>query len=1498
MKIEIPLTNAVRFPLGSDTALHVTTEDVDPNNPLFVKPEVGPALFLSEENSEDRYPATDTPTPYGSGVSAITGYLFSANDDGNFATTARSGTPTLPSSLDIRSALRVSLFLRPDSDDTGGEKVLIAGVPDRFGLYQQDQTLLLRLKDSFGLWSEDELYYTLETDAWHLLEVQWSRTLNGGQPMWYVNGIRVPSAWGTLTIELSTDGDRFNLAHDPTRIPLVYWRGAVRDLELSRAAIWVNNATGTDAAMHARAMRLFGLAGSTTPVPSFNRDSLAWIRVGGVRHKVSLHHPRASGMGTLVEEERTNVITDSDPGIGPWTISETLDTGRYTTWFEQECNENETPVTLWVKVGSDTFEEVKEGEPLIVGVLTDFTNVTIENRSDEGKVTHLQLEAGVGPTSPIITTSGPVTRAVETLAYPLAEADLDQEQGGLDLQVTPQLTGVRAEVGDTALAGDILSLSLTREEVVSVDGSDDIATLPGAGLWQAGKTRSFHVEWQPGTRLLVEESLGLVAGADYSGNWPIASGYLYVGGGISSLRANSYFKRLVLDDQVARFHADLHRFMVRQFGVGGFSEDEGSYFRRWRRVEGDGLALQTRLGDDLKAQAFADSVTVMLDEWEQAIGIPTPLGATEADRQSLLADLFKALGATDAELEERVTYLTGAAVVIERHAGDVGPDLREMYEYYVKIPESGFREAVLGLLRYLLERQEPAHTVGWPIVRTEFVTSSDTYGNVDLGIENEPTFAELASMTERDCVGLPSNSHLLPQGQWLPTNKNHLVRDFWKDAYADIPLPEVLFPFTEPGGSVFNGNESLAIYLTPENAPDYQRTCTGLSVADKQQEIDNSIVKLNIHRGVELVDESADCFAAASSALPDLQIFNLGTERSGAFLHLFRLSRPIYDIDEGNLFYCTYGDGGFVYRVFVDEMGILSAQFGTVSPEEIATATITDAAIQPGEWVCVLTVVDQEVETSRRLRLFGSHSEQVAEAVIEAVGWPEGDVTFSLGGPSGAVESAPAHHAYFAAWMGPYAATVDKELLWRFWRALNPAWGLKLSREDGDPAVGWPVGRAPDDPDIGVLVSKTNRGQFPYAAMGHLHDGEGLVYDVRGYGCNRPVTNHAPFSESFDEGTESPFVRGWTMDGDWTPKLDRVVSPEGLKNALEADISGTVEMYTDFDAEPGAEYCALSCWVRLEEGALGIGCHLFARDMGGSPQELEPVYALPETPELTDKWQRLVAIFRVPEGVFSLEAGLQLVEPTGLDTVGMALWGYQIAQQPILGPYVANHGSEPVEATGTELSYDPEDFPGYQDRGFASFRVKLEEKVDLLDDDRVLVLFQAVNRDDPLTQFAVLTLQKVDGTPTLTLTLAFQREVEPGETEEWIDSISYSLGEVTGDANWANPQIEHHLALAWDLSRPVALSDRHLALWVDGQQATQYAALRPADPMDQQLTLDMVYIGCGVPPEWVDSPIWQVGHQPNAVFREVELYTRHHPGLYTPTRLEMRTEEELTHTAS
>jgi len=318
------------------------------------------------------------------------------------------------------------------------------------------------------------------------------------------------------------------------------------------------------------------------------------------------------------------------------------------------------------------------------------------------------------------------------------------------------------------------------------------------------------------------------------------------------MRANSYFRGLVLDDWVPRFHADLHRFMYRQFGTGGFSEDEDSTFRKWRRVEGDGLGLLARLGDRLKDEAFADSVDSMVEEWERALGLSALWGTSREERREVLANLFKAIGAEDAEIEEGVSYLTGTASVIERHLEDVGGDLREMYEYYVKIPETYYRQTYLQLIRFLLERQEPSHTVGYPIVRTEFVTGSEDYGSVKVGPVDEVDvipFEELESKTERDCVGLVGGQFFLPQGMWLPTNETEY--DSWESTYSTILVPSVLFPFIEESGPIYDNIGSVELALT-SGSPSYLVHSTGLFAGKKIVDLSASQLKLNIPRGVEL----------------------------------------------------------------------------------------------------------------------------------------------------------------------------------------------------------------------------------------------------------------------------------------------------------------------------------------------------------------------------------------------------------------------------------------------------------------------------------------------------------------------------------------------------------------------------------------------------------------------------------------------------------------------
>jgi hypothetical protein len=1538
MKIQVPMTNAVRFKTGEATSLYFNTTDVDSLKPHKIISSVGPNLH-SRCNIPDRlFPRIDEPTPYGEDADELVSLRFGEDLSPNYATTADSETPTRPTDINIRDAFRLSLFLRPDTIETDTERVLIAGIPNRFGLYQSNAKLELMLveDDEVAVWNKlgtVEEPWSLDTKAWYLIEVEWDRLENGGKPMWFVNGVHTDAGDEAVSEQLEDElVDRFNLAHDPLILGAgeenLYWQGAIRELELANEIIWEDDSDTLDAVMRHRAGILFGLATESSPIPTFTRESIAWEKVGGVVHKYSANHPRATAKGTLVEEQRENLIGISTPvmsggtsgngwvynsgNIESWTTND-LSIGRYTFWFEQENTDLEEPIWFeldltWSGSGESHYK-APPNEPVILSVIDDATTIVISVKGG-GIIQHVQLEQGadpggglnpqaVGPTGRIVTTAGAVIREIETLYYTIKDADLDEEQGRLDLEVTPRLTGPRAQVGSVSGAGDILALSLVRNEVSSTDtpidvGSDpDTATLPEKEMWQAGVTRSFHVEWQPGTRLLSEDSMGIAAGADYSGSWDVGT-ELYVGGGSSTVesvtRANCFLRGFGIDDWVPRYHADLHRFMYRQFGTGGFSEDESSYFRKWRRADGDGLAMMARLGDRLKDQAFPDTVDLMLDEWEQAAGLPALPGMDPDIRRKLLADLFKALGSTDAEVEEQVTYLTGFAAVLERYLGDViWPEdsqwnhdefpnlwgekvdrnalLRQMYEYYIKVPKQFYNPAYIGLIRWLLERREPAQTMGWPIVRTEFETGSELYSKVDIGPTEDDniSFEELESLTERDCVGLAGWSGLTPKGMWMPTNIYGPLadrKDKWEETFPDIHKPSVLFAFTETAIVGTLKDYVSQIQLTQNGSPLYEVHCPGILAGDRLLEPEDSFAKLNLRRGVELV-EPTDFFSASGAYGTNVSTFNLGTDQSGAFLHVFRVSQlPALGVRHV-LLKCVCDTTSYTFYTNHSADFCVEAMPDTSIP----VTKIYSLDLKPGTWQCLLTVFDRE-SAIPEVRVY-SHGEQMGDP-LELDGWsmPDDETTFYLGG-DGTEESAQVHHAYLAFWRGPKtreviyppaetnriggipASVMNGSFSARFWSAFDDPNDLRVGRLLPS-TVAWPVGPGPktgESPTLSYaakyrLFSKQNK-HFPFAVAGRFTDGEGSEQRVRGYGSNIVMSNIAPMSEDLGDAV-------WIKTASVTVDPIKVLSPEDLTNACQLNWTNAGDIKAPF-VVTGPGYVAISCWVKA---ASDTACKLFVNTGSG---ELEPIIDKGDEHLVGTEWKRIITIFEVSDSTPTIEAGLKR-EVSGTET--WDVWGVQFTKKPILLPYVPNYSST-IESI-TDSSVMKVENCSFQNRGFVSFRIKLEELVHLRESGRHVVLFGAYQSDIPSRRAELMLLRSDTDDPANELSFT----VNAGSWED----------ELVVPVDWSNTNVEHHIAIAWDLTRPIAETRRHIAMWVDGKLVESDLTLPEPNPMDLSLSLDVVNIGADFNEEG----------QVCGIFRELEIYTRHHPGVHTPTRLKTR----------
>ncbi|MCP4680124.1 MAG: DUF2313 domain-containing protein [Deltaproteobacteria bacterium] len=1576
MKIDVSMQSPIRFEPDDNTKLHFHTDHVSPRKPLVVKSGVGPSLFLRKDSILSDFPQSDAATPYGFGRSEMTGFIFNEDqvEDTNYLTTASSDSPSLDDQILAVDKFRMSLFFKPVMESTefaDDIPVLIAGVPGCIGLYQYGEKLRLGVETTLGpVWCE--MHGGVDQNAWHLVEVQW---VAGQRPTWFVNGKNHTNNSADEFDDIDKSAmDRFNLAYDPLIMDGVgdplYWRGVIREVELSSNARSID-ADNLESEMNYRAMTLFGLCTDTSPVPDFRRGSCAWVMANGELHKLSYNHPRNTELGVLVEEERANLIEISAPamtnsGTTPdhwwhwndlgddeleyWETPETgvnspLPAGRYTLWFDQQNEEGCNPIVLELKqntvygdLDSTPGVEIHEdeayvltlSEPTFIRIVVEIDNIALS------KLIHVQLEKGaddgpaaVGKTSHIVSLGTeaelPIIRKLETLYYEVNGADLVDEQGRLDIKITPQHTGPRAILDDVAVAGDVFSMSLVRDEILSTDGSGDQASFGTKGLWTEGETRQFHVEWQPGTRLIMEDSLGLVAAADYCGTWrtpellALDPGQtrikLYIGGGPdgseepesgsdTGVRANSFIKQLIVDDWVPRYHADLHRFMYRQFGEGGFSRDEASYFRKWRRTEGDALALMARLGDRLKNEAFADTTDTMLREWEQSLGLPSLWALSDDERREVVTNLFKALGAHDAEIEEAVTYLTDSlndfAVVIERHLGDVTWDetkmwdVWEMYEYYVQVPALFYNESYLELIRWLMERQEPAHTVGYPIVRTEFHTNSNRYGNVVHGQGTEDThlFDDVGALTERDCVGLASWNGEYPKGIWLPTDikETDNVDDLWDDTTAGLPKPSILIPCNETSTkedlkeTISTSAPGLQILLEPNTAAaniQYQVPCTGLLVADRDKDIDSSNVSMNLGRGVEIKDDSHH-FSCYDDPRTDTAQLKLDEYTSAAFMHLFRVtdlpasgSKRLFEVDNATS----------QYRLSIDLNGDLIVTVGAITP----TFAL---GLKEGEWACVLMVLDR---TANKVRVY------TKDGLLGVTGsdsidsnWTMGttNVTFYLGGAA-ADSSALTHHAYWAAWLGHQATGFDETLVQKFFQALNGPFSLDNQFLDnlGDPfstQVCWPVGTAPaEDLDVGELACKYNNDQFPFADLGDRYDVSGEIQRVRGLGVNRDLTNEVKYSESFHSDEWS----GGTADTEW------VQSPSGLTSAKQIDdIAHDAAFYTNISST-GASYLGVSCWAKKADGD-DIPAELYCDSSSA---------VTPNSFLLTDKWQRLAVVFELTGSPEDVDVG---IKQTSNATKSLQLWGFQAVIEPVIGPYIPSTEDTTTTAPFSKVVFDENDFTGFNRRGFINLRVKFEELVDKLGDTNRLILADAFEKlPGDSFDHATLTLENWKGDPNeQTQELQFQLRFLMQDGDTWEDDVTWVVNaDQTADldvaAAWTDPEMEHQIAIAWDITRPVARTNRHIAMWIDGELATRraadntfsnYAENAPEDAMDMELKLSKLSLGTtryvceGVTAAGIDGDLIQ----PCAVFREIEVYTRHHPGIFTPTRLQVREAEE------
>lgn len=130
------------------------------------------------------------------------------------------------------------------------------------------------------------------------------------------------------------------------------------------------------------------------------------------------------------------------------------------------------------------------------------------------------------------------------------------------------------------------------------------------------------------------------------------------------------------------------------------------------------LAMQRAFGIANLGEAFPDSPTTLLDEWEAMLGLPSGVGllTDDARRTRLLAQWRTRFAGTPQAIEQAIAPVNGGSLpsILERVAADCTAAPEKVFGFVVKIQDATRTDpAAMAIVNHVLDVMKPAHTNYW-----------------------------------------------------------------------------------------------------------------------------------------------------------------------------------------------------------------------------------------------------------------------------------------------------------------------------------------------------------------------------------------------------------------------------------------------------------------------------------------------------------------------------------------------------------------------------------------------------------------------------------------------------------------------------------------------------------------------------------------------------------------------------------------------------------------